>query len=315
VLSAGVQTLRLYASGAPFNVNWFELCFAGGETPNTSPVAQFSTNVTSGVAPVSVSFNAAASSDVDGDVLSYSWNFGDGAGATGIAPQHIYTGVGNFTALLTVSDGYLSATFSRVISVESGQTNCTVNSANGDFSVEVSSASSNPSLTFIPAITGTGNSLCILYYGTSANGSYPASHVVPNVPFTINAAAGQTVYFYYTYNLATGGENNNSANKNSFVVGQCGSTLKQAEIIASASFEDNLVKVYPNPVTTKLTIELGNESYEKVSLYNVTGQLMHTENVNPLNNNLEISFDYFEKGVYMVVLTNQDSRKVIRVCK
>jgi PKD repeat protein len=315
VLSAGVQTLLLYASGAPFNVNWFELCFAGGETPNTAPVAQFSTNVTSGIAPVSVSFNAAASTDADGDVLSYSWNFGDGASATGISPQHIYTTVGNFTAVLTVSDGDLSTTFSRVISVESGQTNCTVNSANGDFSVEVSSASSNPSLTFIPAITGTGNSLCILYYGTSANGSYPASHIVPNVPFTINAAAGQTVYFYYTYNLATGGENNNSANKNSFVVGPCGSTLKQAEIIASASFEDNLVKVYPNPVTTKLTIELGNESYEKVSLYNVTGQLMHTENVNPLNNNLEISFDYFEKGVYMVVLTNQDSRKVIRVCK
>ncbi len=57
-----------------------------------------------GVAGIAVSFNGTASSDPDGDVLSYSWNFGDGGSATGASPTHIYAAGGLYAVILTVTD-------------------------------------------------------------------------------------------------------------------------------------------------------------------------------------------------------------------
>lgn len=51
-------------------------------------------------------FNAADSSDPDGDTLTYSWDFGDGTTATGVAPVHSYSRGDTFTVVLTVDDGF-----------------------------------------------------------------------------------------------------------------------------------------------------------------------------------------------------------------
>ncbi|MEX2107111.1 MAG: PKD domain-containing protein [Solirubrobacterales bacterium] len=52
------------------------------------------------------SFDASASSDPDGAVAAYEWDFGDGATATTASPtvQHTYEGPGPHTATLTVTD-------------------------------------------------------------------------------------------------------------------------------------------------------------------------------------------------------------------
>ena len=56
-------------------------------------------------------FDGGSSSDPDGDVLSFEWNFGDGTTGEGIRPNHFYESVGNFTVTLVVSDnGNLSST-------------------------------------------------------------------------------------------------------------------------------------------------------------------------------------------------------------
>lgn len=49
-------------------------------------------------------FNAGASSDSDGVVRSYNWNFGDGTTATGKFVSHRYSAPGNPTVSLTVAD-------------------------------------------------------------------------------------------------------------------------------------------------------------------------------------------------------------------
>lgn len=51
-----------------------------------------------------VTLGAAGSSDPDGDVLSYAWDFGDGSTGTGATPQHIYADNGNYIVTLTVTD-------------------------------------------------------------------------------------------------------------------------------------------------------------------------------------------------------------------
>jgi PKD repeat protein len=72
---------------------------------NQAPVAIASATPTSGTAPLTVNFAGSNSYDPDGGALSYSWNFGDGSGASTAAnPSHVYNAAGTYTATLTVTD-------------------------------------------------------------------------------------------------------------------------------------------------------------------------------------------------------------------
>ncbi len=49
-------------------------------------------------------FDGSASSDPDGGIVAYEWDFGDGATATGVSVRHRYAAAGSYTARLTVRD-------------------------------------------------------------------------------------------------------------------------------------------------------------------------------------------------------------------
>ncbi|HSP80475.1 MAG TPA: DNA/RNA non-specific endonuclease [Myxococcaceae bacterium] len=53
-----------------------------------------------------VSFTAAGSTDPDGDVLTYTWDFGDGTQGEGVAPSHTFADDGVYTVTVTVTDPY-----------------------------------------------------------------------------------------------------------------------------------------------------------------------------------------------------------------
>ena len=63
------------------------------------PVANFSSNVSSGYAPLSVQFNDSSKNATD-----WNWNFGDGTNSTEQNPEHTYSTAGNYTVNLTVSN-------------------------------------------------------------------------------------------------------------------------------------------------------------------------------------------------------------------
>ncbi|WP_458776036.1 PKD domain-containing protein [Desulforhopalus sp. 52FAK] len=77
---------------------------------NSDPVAVFTQTSTVGAVPFSVEFNASGSSDPDGDNLTYSWTFGDGAVASGAVVEHNYAITGVFSVQLTVEDSKGAAT-------------------------------------------------------------------------------------------------------------------------------------------------------------------------------------------------------------
>lgn len=71
---------------------------------NQPPSASFSAAPLVGTPPMTVSFNAAPSSDPDGSISSYTWDFGDGATASGVMATHAYTSAGTYAVVLTVTD-------------------------------------------------------------------------------------------------------------------------------------------------------------------------------------------------------------------
>ena len=82
----------------------------GGGGGNQAPVAEANGPYSASVGSA-VTFNSAGSSDPDGTIASYAWDFGDGNNGTGASPSHSYTTAGSYTAILTVTDN-LGATAS-----------------------------------------------------------------------------------------------------------------------------------------------------------------------------------------------------------
>ncbi len=69
-----------------------------------APVAIISADPWFGFAPLTVTFDASESTDPDGNIVSYEWNFGDGTTSTEKTVEHTYTQQGNYTVTLTVTD-------------------------------------------------------------------------------------------------------------------------------------------------------------------------------------------------------------------
>jgi trimeric autotransporter adhesin len=85
-----------------------------GTAPNKPPTAAFTATADGRTG----AFDAGASSDSDGSVASYAWNFGDGGTATGRTPGHTYAADGTYTVTLTVTDDDgATATATRPITV------------------------------------------------------------------------------------------------------------------------------------------------------------------------------------------------------
>jgi parallel beta-helix repeat protein len=51
-----------------------------------------------------ITFDASNSTDPDGTIVSYEWNFGDGEVANGIIQEHAYSNLGTYTVVLTLTD-------------------------------------------------------------------------------------------------------------------------------------------------------------------------------------------------------------------
>jgi microbial collagenase len=123
---------------------------------NQNPTAAFTATP---AGSLGVNVDASASSDPDGDTLTYAWDFGDGATGNGKTASHTYAAAGNYPIKLTVNDGH------------GGTGNVTQNfnaSASGD---------PDPS---VPTITS----------GQTVNATVDADH--KQVFFKINVPAGTT---------------------------------------------------------------------------------------------------------------------------
>lgn len=76
------------------------------EIDNHAPVAACTVNPTEAFTGDEITFDGSASTDPDGNVYIYSWDFGDKTEGTGKIATHKYKAAGTFTVKLTVTDEY-----------------------------------------------------------------------------------------------------------------------------------------------------------------------------------------------------------------
>ena len=75
------------------------------KTINRTPNALIASAVAVSNTPVTMRFSSAGSSDPDGDLLYYYWQFGDGGKSSEANPTHTYAQSGSYSVTLTVGDG------------------------------------------------------------------------------------------------------------------------------------------------------------------------------------------------------------------
>ncbi|MGK9146001.1 PKD domain-containing protein [Plantibacter flavus] len=109
--AAGTVGVMTYLSGSSTNFpvavsfdNLSAVPVGAPTTPqppaNVAPTAAF----TQSAADLALTVDASTSSDSDGTIVSYAWDFGDGTLATGVTATHSYAAAGSYTVRLTVTD-------------------------------------------------------------------------------------------------------------------------------------------------------------------------------------------------------------------
>jgi PKD repeat protein len=124
--SAGTFTVLLEIRDDQGNVS---NCQATVTVGSTAPTCNFTVSPTSGSIGDSILFDGSSSADSDGDIVDFTWNFGDGSASvsTGTDPiiSHSYTLAGTFTVTLNVTDDQGNVTTcSKTVVISSDAPDC-----------------------------------------------------------------------------------------------------------------------------------------------------------------------------------------------
>lgn len=244
-LTEGIYRVKLTVDNGSYTDD-DELLIIVSSSPNLAPTVSISSPKNNDEFIAGKPFDITAiASDLDGSIAKVDF-YADGQliGSKSSAPYTINwtTAIGAYDLSATATDNDGNTANSPLVRVILNQPpSCQGTAHNGDFDYVFSDDSSNPTLTFIPSISGVGSPTCILYYGTSANGPYPGYGVTPNQPFTLSADEGSTIYFYYTYSYPNQGEKNTADHVISYVVGSCVSG-----VVASLEMQDKNITLDEN---------------------------------------------------------------------
>jgi PKD repeat protein len=90
-----------YAGDATFGTSSGSLALT---VPDLPPIAAFTFSPANPFIGQMVSFDASASRDLDGTIVNYAWDFGDGTSGSGLTTTHTFVASGTFVPTLTVTD-------------------------------------------------------------------------------------------------------------------------------------------------------------------------------------------------------------------
>jgi len=134
--------------------------------------------------------------------------------------------------------------------------------------------------------------------------------------FTVNAQTKLT----FSYDAA-----GNQINR-TLCIGCVSKSAKEVKEIEAITEDDllkfspnDVISYYPNPVKEQLYLQwqLANDNYvTSVYVYSITGQVLQTYQTNSSSNSLNIPFQQYSTGVYLVLLSYKDGgEKSIKIIK
>lgn len=106
---AGYGSVSLASALNPAETQGIDVIGDAPEEPSEPPDEKVNINPAAIIGPtvvnyLTVNFDGSASSDEDGKIASYLWDFGDGTTAADAATAHTYGAAGTYTVTLTVTD-------------------------------------------------------------------------------------------------------------------------------------------------------------------------------------------------------------------
>jgi len=163
--SAGTHAIRLTVTDNDGSSDTQVQNVVVSATANQPPIAAFSVSPSSGLPGTWFTFNASASSDADGSIVSYSWNFGDGNTGSGVTAYNNYAAASVYTVLLTVTDNNgATDTYSQPLVVTSAPNQ----SPNAAFTVSPSSGEPGTWLTFSASASSDPDGSIVSYVWAAA---------------------------------------------------------------------------------------------------------------------------------------------------
>lgn len=260
------------------------------------PVADFSSNYTSGLAPLSVDFTDQTTQGSE-SLTQWNWNFGDGSTSELQNPSHTFSEAGVYTVSLTVQDNYgLSDTKIKTNfitayilpeepSIPQPENQATDVSIDTDLSWTIDSNTENIDL----------------YFGTE---NPPTTKVLDNVAaittYSLTSLDYQTSYFWKIVCRSSFGSTEGPIWE---------FTTDIATGISDNPSDDKLISIYPNPASEKILISV--PVLVDLSILDIYGKIVYE--IKDFQQG-EINISVFNKGIYFVVFTSKKgrvSRKII----
>jgi len=154
-----------------------------------------------------VSFDAHSSSDPDGTITSYAWQFGDGGTGSGVTAQHAYAAPGTYSVRLTVSDNRgASDSEVRAITVSPGAADLSIQigTAKPSYlvgeSIVINYSVNRTAYVYICDVDSTGKmSLIFPSYREQNNHVSAGAHTLPAGGYTLRVSeptGTETVYVF-----------------------------------------------------------------------------------------------------------------------
>jgi hypothetical protein len=320
-LAAGVQTIRIYATGAPWNLNWFEI------KQVTTPVLASIT-----VSPATVTLATgqtqqftAVGKDQNGATMTIApiWTATGGTVTTG----GLYTATTAGTQTITATSGTISgsatatvtATSSYVIQAESYATMLgiqteTTTDAGGGLNVGWLDIGDYMTYTVNIATAGTYN-VNFRLAGWTTTGRISLQNAANTTLTSANVPNGgtngyqvwSTVHGENTFTLAAGTQTiriyatGAPWNLNWFEIysGAIKSASDESEITESS---DNKLVIYPNPASDKLYIQTSDD-IANANVFDISGKLVISKVLQGGDNEIDISS--LKSGMYFININGE----------
>ncbi|WP_282079957.1 PKD domain-containing protein [Aquimarina algiphila] len=311
-------------------------------TEASAPIADanFTSDVTTGVAPATINFDASASTSTGGSITSYLWDFGDSTTATGVNIAHEFSTAGSYIVTLSISDAVgTTDTTTRTITITEPGT-----SGNCNFGAPQSSALQTlENVSYTKAyVLGTGGpdlsnmTNFTINWNLTNNGLYqlsintndgkPSWWIDLTTSITSQSFSGPQPEitlsgtgipnFDGVYSATVDGNNFVLVSNVGFTIYFSNSnTAPNCEnAIAATKFIDNeeKIKAYPNPVIDILTLQSEEDlTGALVTVIDLSGKELYAQEIRDRVTAINVDMSQLNSGIYFVKII-KEKKVVIR---